>query len=176
MKSTGRVVYESATDDEALDALSECARCEGSCWPSKARTRSSAPGYAERTPVRASYRVLGPRRQGHGILNGRFCAEPHATRATRISTAINAAAAKGNPALVGFLTAGFPTRRNFREKPRGGGRGIDVVEIGVPFSDPMADGSTIQRASFAALADGDAPWILEELRAFRGRSRRRCCS
>jgi len=42
----------------------------------------------------------------------------------------------------------------------------DVVEIGVPFSDPMADGSTIQRASFAALADGvTLPWILEVLAA-----------
>ncbi len=41
----------------------------------------------------------------------------------------------------------------------------DVVEIGVPFSDPMADGATIQRASFVALADGvTLPWILQELR------------
>ena len=39
-----------------------------------------------------------------------------------------------------------------------------MVEIGVPFSDPMADGSTIQRASFIALADGvTLPWILEEI-------------
>jgi tryptophan synthase alpha chain len=39
-----------------------------------------------------------------------------------------------------------------------------VVEVGVPFSDPMADGSTIQRASFIALSDGvTLPWILEEL-------------
>jgi tryptophan synthase alpha chain len=39
-----------------------------------------------------------------------------------------------------------------------------VVEIGVPFSDPMADGSTIQRASFAALGNGvTLPWILDEL-------------
>jgi tryptophan synthase alpha chain len=38
------------------------------------------------------------------------------------------------------------------------------VEIGVPFSDPMADGTTIQRASFVALADGvTLPWILDEL-------------
>jgi tryptophan synthase alpha chain len=43
-----------------------------------------------------------------------------------------------------------------------------VVEIGVPFSDPMADGTTIQRASFAALADGvTLPWILEELKELK---------
>jgi tryptophan synthase alpha chain len=41
-----------------------------------------------------------------------------------------------------------------------------VVEIGVPFSDPMADGSTIQRASFAALEQGvTLPWILQEIAA-----------
>jgi len=40
----------------------------------------------------------------------------------------------------------------------------DVVEIGVPFTDPMADGTTVQRASFAALGGGvTLPWILEEL-------------
>ena len=83
-----------------------------------------------------------------------------------IATAINAATARGNPALVGFLTAGFPTRRAFRENLEAVAEGCDVVEIGVPFSDPMADGSTIQRASFAALADGvTLPWILEELAA-----------
>jgi tryptophan synthase alpha chain len=83
-----------------------------------------------------------------------------------IATAINAATARGNPALVGFLTAGFPTRRAFRENLEAVAEGCDVVEIGVPFSDPMADGSTIQRASFAALANGvTLPWILEELAA-----------
>ena len=81
-----------------------------------------------------------------------------------ISAAIQAAVARGRPALVGFLTAGFPSRRQFREHLAAVAAGCDVVEIGVPFSDPMADGSTIQRASFAALADGvTLRWILEEL-------------
>ena len=81
-----------------------------------------------------------------------------------ISTAISAASAHGSPALVGFLTAGFPTRRQFRDNLLAVAAACDVVEIGVPFSDPMADGSTVQRASFAALADGvTLPWILEEL-------------
>jgi tryptophan synthase alpha chain len=83
-----------------------------------------------------------------------------------ISTAISAATARGAPALVGFLTAGFPTRRHFRENLLAVAESCDVVEIGVPFSDPMADGSTIQRASFAALAEGvTLAWILEELAA-----------
>jgi tryptophan synthase alpha chain len=84
----------------------------------------------------------------------------------RISTAIKAAAAQGRPALVGYLTAGFPERRNFRHNLAAVAAACDVVEVGVPFSDPMADGSTIQRASFAALAEGvTLPWILEEIRA-----------
>src|ERR1700677_415628 len=87
-----------------------------------------------------------------------------------IATAINAATAQGSPALVGFLTAGFPTRRDFRENLLAVAAGCDVVEIGVPFSDPMADGSTIQRASFAALADGvTLPWILDELKSIEPR-------
>jgi tryptophan synthase alpha chain len=83
-----------------------------------------------------------------------------------ISAAIQAAAAKGRPALVGYLTAGFPSRRQFKASLAAVAAGCDVVEIGVPFSDPMADGTTIQRASFAALADGvTLPWILEELKS-----------
>ena len=82
----------------------------------------------------------------------------------RISAAIGAAVAQGRPALVGFLTAGFPTRADFRRNLAEVASVCDVVEIGVPFSDPMADGSTIQRASFAALGNGvTLPWILEEL-------------
>jgi tryptophan synthase alpha chain len=85
-----------------------------------------------------------------------------------ISRAIQAAAVKGRPALVGFLTAGFPTRRQFQEHLAAVAGVCDVVEIGVPFSDPMADGTTVQRASFAALAGGvTLPWILEELQSSR---------
>ncbi len=82
----------------------------------------------------------------------------------RISAAIGATVAQGRPALVGFLTAGFPTRADFRRNLAEVASVCDVVEIGVPFSDPMADGSTIQRASFAALGNGvTLPWILDEL-------------
>jgi tryptophan synthase alpha chain len=85
----------------------------------------------------------------------------------RICAAIRAAA--GRTALVGYLTAGFPSRRQFRENLAAVASACDVVEVGVPFSDPMADGLTIQRASFAALADGvTLPWILDELAATSG--------
>lgn len=88
----------------------------------------------------------------------------------RIAAAIQTAAAKGRPALVGYLTAGFPSRRQFKQHLAAVAAGCDVVEIGVPFSDPMADGTTVQRASFAALADGvTLPWILDELRSVEPR-------
>jgi tryptophan synthase alpha chain len=88
------------------------------------------------------------------------------TPAERISHSIRAAAAGAEPALVAYLTAGFPTRGKFREHVRALAAAADVVEVGVPFTDPMADGVTIQRASLAALAQGvSLKWILEELEA-----------
>ena len=81
-----------------------------------------------------------------------------------ISAAIRRAAAGGRPAVVGFMTAGFPDRAGFAQNLRSIASEADVVEIGVPFSDPMADGATIQRASFAALQGGfTLPWLLQEL-------------
>src|SRR5579863_10184480 len=86
----------------------------------------------------------------------------------RITQAIRGAAAQGEPALVAYLTAGYPQRERFREYVRALDAGADVVEIGVPFTDPMADGVTIQRASLAALAQGvSLRWILAELTAMR---------
>ncbi|MBK7901808.1 MAG: tryptophan synthase subunit alpha [Proteobacteria bacterium] len=87
-----------------------------------------------------------------------------------ISTAIKRAAASGRPAVVGFMTAGFPDRAHFTQNLRAIATEADVVEIGVPFSDPMADGATIQRASFASLQGGfTLRWLLEELERLQPR-------
>jgi tryptophan synthase alpha chain len=68
-------------------------------------------------------------------------------------------------AMVGFLTAGFPSKERFRDDLIELASEADVVEIGVPFTDPMADGVTIQRSSFAALKQGvTLRWIIESLR------------
>ncbi len=83
-----------------------------------------------------------------------------------IAAAIRTASARGEPALVAFLTAGFPSREKFREHLQAVAAGSDVVEIGVPFTDPMADGVTVQRSSHGALAQGvSLRWILAELEA-----------
>jgi tryptophan synthase alpha chain len=85
-----------------------------------------------------------------------------------ISEAIRNAKARGRPALVGWVTAGFPRRETFIQQLSAVADASDVVEIGVPFTDPMADGATIQRASRAALAQGvSLRWILAELSASR---------
>ena len=83
-----------------------------------------------------------------------------------LTHAIRGAAARGGPALVAYLTAGFPQRAHFRGHLRALAAAADVIEVGVPFTDPMADGVTIQRASLRALAEGvSLRWILEELGA-----------
>jgi tryptophan synthase alpha chain len=82
----------------------------------------------------------------------------------RISTAIRQAPA--GTAIVGFITAGYPSRGKFRDHLTQVGNEADVVEIGVPFTDPMADGMTIQRSSREALRQGvSLRWVLEELAA-----------
>jgi tryptophan synthase alpha chain len=87
-----------------------------------------------------------------------------------ISAAIRAAAAGGRPAIVAFMTAGFPDRAGFKRNLAAIAAEADVVEVGVPFTDPMADGATIQRASLAALAGGfTLPWLLAELAGMQPR-------
>ena len=86
----------------------------------------------------------------------------------RISDAIRSA--RGGTAVVAFVTAGFPSRDKFREHLVQVARAADVVEIGVPFTDPMADGMTIQRSSREALRQGvSLRWLLEELAAMQQR-------
>ena len=57
-------------------------------------------------------------------------------------------------ALIPYLTAGYPDRATSLAALRTAARYADVLEVGVPFSDPVADGPVIQRASFDALARG----------------------
>ena len=81
----------------------------------------------------------------------------------RIAAAIRSGGRDG-PALVAYLTAGYPRRAGFLATLAAVAEAADVVEVGVPFSDPMADGLTIQRSSRAALAAGvSLGWLLTEL-------------
>jgi tryptophan synthase alpha chain len=94
--------------------------------------------------------------------------QPHES----IAAAIRSATDTGRPALVAFLTAGFPSKADFVAQLAAIGEAADVVEIGVPFSDPMADGMTIQRSSHVALQQGvSLDWILRTLGALQERPR-----
>jgi tryptophan synthase alpha chain len=62
--------------------------------------------------------------------------------------------ASGRKALIPYLTAGYPTRQSSAEALRSAAEVADIIEVGVPFSDPLADGPTIQRSTFEALRQG----------------------
>ena len=69
-------------------------------------------------------------------------------------------------ALVPFFTAGYPQLDSFASDLINISKVGDVVEIGVPFSDPMADGMTIQRSSHQALINGvSLKWIFDQIEA-----------
>lgn len=76
---------------------------------------------------------------------------------------------QGRKALIPFVTAGFPSVETTRALlPALVRAGADLIELGIPFSDPMADGPTIQRASERALAQGmTLARVLDLVRDFR---------
>ncbi len=77
------------------------------------------------------------------------------TTASALSTRFAALKAEGRQALVCYITAGHPTRERSLALMRGlEAAGADVLEVGVPFSDPMADGPVIQESSQVAIAGG----------------------
>ena len=74
---------------------------------------------------------------------------------SRVAEAFAKAAAENRAALVGYLPAGFPTKQGSIDALTAMVRaGVDVVEIGLPYSDPVLDGPTIQQAADQALAGG----------------------
>ena len=88
---------------------------------------------------------------------------------SRIATTFTQLQAQGRKALIPFVTAGFPyadiTPELMHAMVAGG---ADVIELGVPFSDPSADGPVIQKAGDKALAFGvGLTQVLDMVRAFR---------
>src|SRR5262244_2255844 len=89
--------------------------------------------------------------------------------ATRISRRFAELKARGEMGIVAYITAGDPSldaTLKFVEALASGG--ADVIELGVPFSDPLADGPTIQRASERALKAGTTlAGVIELVRTLR---------
>ncbi|MCE2925311.1 MAG: tryptophan synthase subunit alpha [Phycisphaeraceae bacterium] len=89
--------------------------------------------------------------------------------AQHVSESIRTHAKGGRPALVAYVTAGYPTKGSLLPQVRALARHAALIEVGVPFSDPMADGVTIQRSSQVALANGvSLDWVLAELETAKG--------
>ncbi len=88
---------------------------------------------------------------------------------SRIAATFSALKAQGRTALIPYVTAGDPYADASVEIMLAMAQaGADVIELGVPFSDPMADGPVIQKASERALAKGiGLPQVLQIVRGFR---------
>ncbi|MBX3658735.1 MAG: tryptophan synthase subunit alpha [Ramlibacter sp.] len=88
---------------------------------------------------------------------------------SRIQATFDALQAQGRKALIPYVTAGFPFADVTPELMHGMvAAGADVIELGVPFSDPMADGPVIQKAGEQALAQGvGTAQVLAMVRRFR---------
>lgn len=90
-----------------------------------------------------------------------------------LTKAIAKANEEGRTALIPFLTAGFPDKVSFwTHLDELDACGADIIEVGVPFSDPVADGPVVEAASVTALAAGTSlHWLLKELVERKGRYR-----
>ncbi len=91
-------------------------------------------------------------------MSGAIAAAPHTNDtagARRIADAFAGARADGRTALIPYIVAGYPdAERSFAAACAAIDNGADLLEVGLPYSDPLADGATLQRASQGALAAG----------------------
>ena len=91
---------------------------------------------------------------------------------SRIAAVFDALRARGRKALIPYITAGDPYADATVDIMLAmAAAGADVIELGVPFSDPMADGPVIQQAGERALRNGiGMPQVLDFVRGFRARN------
>ena len=91
---------------------------------------------------------------------------------TRIGDRFASLVREGRKAFIAFVTAGDPSLERTIEVALGlEDAGVDILELGVPFSDPLADGPVIQRASDRALRQGTRlASVLDSVRRIRARS------
>ena len=119
-----------------------------------AQTRGSRPassrGAAAPTPTGPAAPTLRP---GAASATGSGTAETSGAR--RIAVAFARAAADGRVALIPYVVAGYPDHATSLAAALAAAEaGADLLEVGLPYSDPLADGATLQRATTAALRAG----------------------
>ena len=157
LHDTGRAVYEPVTDAEAMDAFQLLCRTEG-IIPAIESAHALA-GAARLAPTLGPDAIdpgqpLRPRRQGRG--DGRqVLRDPRRGGVMSLGPTFDKARAEGRGVLIGYLPAGFPTVDGRVDAMRAMVEaGVDVIEVELPYSDPVMDGPMIQRASEIALAGG----------------------
>ena len=156
LHETGRVTYLSATDDEALAAFQLLSRLEG-IIPGAGAGACHRQGDGARAEAAEGSsdggQSLRPRRQGHAASGGYLAGEEEVT--TRIDARFAELKKQGRSAFITFLMAGDPDPATsldiIKALPKAG---ADIIEIGMPFTDPMADGPAIQAAGLRALKAG----------------------
>ena len=81
-------------------------------------------------------------------------------------SAITSVFQPGRKALIAYVTAGYPdAKATVKIAAALAEGGCDIIELGIPFSDPMADGATIQKASYQALQKGITPEVCLKIAA-----------
>lgn len=88
----------------------------------------------------------------YSVKNGKFpAANPHSKVAARLAQC----KAEGRAALIGYLPVGYPSvDESIAAAIEMGRNGVDIIELGLPYSDPVMDGPVIQRATVEAIAKG----------------------
>ncbi len=115
------------------------------------RSTASRHGAAVPTPTGTAAPTLDPRPSATPDLTG-----TNATAgALRIAAAFDRAAADGRAALIPYVVAGYPDHdASLAAALAAIDAGADLLEVGLPYSDPLADGATLQRATHAAIWAG----------------------
>ena len=174
LHDTKRVEYVAVTDDEALDAFQLLTRLEGII-----PALESAHAIAEVAKIarRSCRRIIcwSINLSGRGDKDIYTVAARHGDRAvSRIAQRFAALKREGRAGLVTYLTCGDPDAATFAQMLAGLPQaGADLIEIGMPFSDPMADGPAIQAAGLRALKAGmTLAKTLAIVRGFRAKRRR----
>ena len=168
LQDTGRARYEPVSDEEALTALGDLCRLEGilPALESAHALAGARPPRSLPTWFLSSCMPLGAWRQGLGDTrvasqSGRAVSDPRRgsmitqeTPIAKLTQNLEFRRSIGLPILAAYLTAGFPEHRQFERDLLAVSQVADLIEIGLPFSAPMADGLVIQRASAHALEAG----------------------
>ena len=172
LRDQGRAEYVAASDGEALDAAKRLSRTEG-IMPALECAHAVAEAI-RRAPAADGQNLPGeplrPRRQGHRYLPRKLSGAGSAV--TRIGRLFECLKRENRKALIAYLTAGDPSPERtpalVDALERGG---ADLIELGVPFTDPIADGPVIQRAGERALKAGTTLHkVLEIARRIRATS------